>query len=426
MREEVAFQFAIALGDDTARLAYADWLEEKGDPRAAWVRDPTIWRWMAPDAHDPVPPLLEALTGHSFEEREVAAELLPRLRAGPEAILAVMLRCPERSYHAGLALSRMGAELGPIIPLLEKMVRTGGPCSHAAAVALSGVESAGATAFQGLLSRARRHLQLGVSRDVIAALGALGGADPEEAVAVLLRCLAEAGNGVERALAALGPSAAPLILREARALGQFRELSRVACALRLLGEPALPAIIAGLSDAAPGTRCVAVLACAASAPSQAWPALVRLLDEASGDWARIDLLCEFAAMTEEIDPGPALMRRLVLAVPVSEFPRRLADLVADLPGHFSDEDWPELEKALRSPSAGKRRNAVEAVGLLSSPSIGTRAAVASLLDNEDPEVREAAREAVSGWKAAGPSRQERLRQLIHELFHHVEEAGHAR
>ena len=33
--EEAALLDAIAAGDDTARLAYADWLEERDDSRAA-------------------------------------------------------------------------------------------------------------------------------------------------------------------------------------------------------------------------------------------------------------------------------------------------------------------------------------------------------------------------------------------------------
>lgn len=62
MDHEAAFLSAIraAPGDATTRLVFADWLEERGDPRAAWVRDDAIWEWMAPDATHPVPRLLAA------------------------------------------------------------------------------------------------------------------------------------------------------------------------------------------------------------------------------------------------------------------------------------------------------------------------------------------------------------------------------
>ena len=61
--EAIALLAAVAESpdDDTPRMALADWLEERDDPRAAWVRDHEVWPHMAPDAHDPVPGLLEAL-----------------------------------------------------------------------------------------------------------------------------------------------------------------------------------------------------------------------------------------------------------------------------------------------------------------------------------------------------------------------------
>src|SRR5262249_48614140 len=158
MHEEIAFQFAISLGDDVARLAYADWLEEHDDPRAAWVRDPAVWRWMAPDAHDPIPSLLEALTSDVLEERETAADMLPRLGARPEEVMAVLLRYPRRAYHAGVALSRMG-DLGPLVMLLDRLARTSDACAHAAAVALSADAEASAAALPGLIARVRRRLE---------------------------------------------------------------------------------------------------------------------------------------------------------------------------------------------------------------------------------------------------------------------------
>jgi uncharacterized protein (TIGR02996 family) len=47
--------------DDTLVLAFADWLEENGDPRAPWVRDPVVRSFMGPQCEDPVPSLVAAL-----------------------------------------------------------------------------------------------------------------------------------------------------------------------------------------------------------------------------------------------------------------------------------------------------------------------------------------------------------------------------
>ena len=62
--DETAFLAAIAAAPDdtTARLVFADWLEERSDPRAVWVRDADIWEWMKPDARDPVPGILAKLS----------------------------------------------------------------------------------------------------------------------------------------------------------------------------------------------------------------------------------------------------------------------------------------------------------------------------------------------------------------------------
>ena len=80
MREEATLLKAIADGDDTARLAYADWLEERGDPRAGWVRDVQVWRWMAPDAHDPIPALIEALRSDDWQRQHNAHAALAVVR----------------------------------------------------------------------------------------------------------------------------------------------------------------------------------------------------------------------------------------------------------------------------------------------------------------------------------------------------------
>lgn len=61
--DELAFLAKIAEHPDYAlpRLVFADWLEERGDRRAAWVRDDDLWEWMKPDAGDPIPGILAAL-----------------------------------------------------------------------------------------------------------------------------------------------------------------------------------------------------------------------------------------------------------------------------------------------------------------------------------------------------------------------------
>ncbi len=69
--DELAFLARIAETPDHAlpRLVFADWLDERNDPRAAWVRDDDLWEWMKPDARDPIPRILSALTLSDFKLR---------------------------------------------------------------------------------------------------------------------------------------------------------------------------------------------------------------------------------------------------------------------------------------------------------------------------------------------------------------------
>jgi uncharacterized protein (TIGR02996 family) len=70
--------------DELSRLALADWLEEHGDRRAAWVREAELWAWMQPDAGHPVPRILANLEVSGAGATAEAFDLFDRV--GPEAV----------------------------------------------------------------------------------------------------------------------------------------------------------------------------------------------------------------------------------------------------------------------------------------------------------------------------------------------------
>src|SRR5260370_279371 len=76
MNDESAFLEAIAKtpDDDALRLVYADWLEERGDPRAEYLRLEVQLANVTPGAKDDT---LEHATYHRLTDR--LSELRPRL-----------------------------------------------------------------------------------------------------------------------------------------------------------------------------------------------------------------------------------------------------------------------------------------------------------------------------------------------------------
>lgn len=76
MSDEVAFLNAIRANpdDDTTRLVYADWLDDRDDPRGAFVRLHLALRSVAPDR-----PFLDKRQHRVWKSLSVATDVLPLL-----------------------------------------------------------------------------------------------------------------------------------------------------------------------------------------------------------------------------------------------------------------------------------------------------------------------------------------------------------
>ena len=92
MPEEAVFWAALAddPADEPARLAFADWLEERADPRAGWLRDPELAAFMRPGSADPTLALIEALQSEDHETWWPPIALLGRV--GAPAVPALLAR----------------------------------------------------------------------------------------------------------------------------------------------------------------------------------------------------------------------------------------------------------------------------------------------------------------------------------------------
>lgn len=204
---EAAFWASIAEGDDVARLALADWLADRDDPRAAWVRDADICRHMLPDGRDPVPVLVAALPQEKDDAEtywtpggEEVAAILARL--GPAALPAA--RCltrltilydyavveydwqgyivrPLGSHFADDALTILGPACVPDV--LAEVARTKHPRYTRASRALSRMANTITPTLRKALRR--KHRVRGVAALALAAV------DPAAALPVLVAALRE-------------------------------------------------------------------------------------------------------------------------------------------------------------------------------------------------------------------------------------------
>ena len=77
MNDEQAMLAAYAAHypDAAHREVLADWLEERGDARAAWLRDPDIGPWMGPDLTDPIARLIKVLPTQEATATRVLVKL---------------------------------------------------------------------------------------------------------------------------------------------------------------------------------------------------------------------------------------------------------------------------------------------------------------------------------------------------------------
>jgi uncharacterized protein (TIGR02996 family) len=166
--EEAAFLRAIAEkpGDDTARLAFADWLQDRDDPRAPWVRDKDIWEWMKPRAKNPLPELLRRAKGGNWHAMQTLGKLGPSVI--PE-LLAVLPQLSDKQVDTiGHALGLLGPSAEPALPQLLKAVRSRNKnLRHGAFRCLAGLAPTNADALQVMVQglddkdRTLRHIAMG-------------------------------------------------------------------------------------------------------------------------------------------------------------------------------------------------------------------------------------------------------------------------
>lgn len=213
MSDEAAFLKAIADSPDdrTARLVYADWLQERDDVRAAWVRDDAIWQWMKPDAHDPRNELATAARKGQKEAHGALAKM------GGHAIPAIF----------GVYKGARGGQRFKLRGLLDEI----GPAAEIAVPFLLTATGDASPDVHRLALHCMRHVA----------------ASSDSARARLIEDLAHDDKDVRYsaawALAEVGPVGAPAVPALVRLLDDKDAVWPVARVLKSIGPPgALPAL----------------------------------------------------------------------------------------------------------------------------------------------------------------------------------------
>src|SRR5262249_13358346 len=104
--------------DESLPLVFADWLEERGDPRAAWLRDRSVLPWLGATLDGIIPALLESLKSNKrvVDARRACA----RIGEGVVPGLVELLRHENHRVRkqAAMCLGKIGKRAQPAFPAL--------------------------------------------------------------------------------------------------------------------------------------------------------------------------------------------------------------------------------------------------------------------------------------------------------------------
>lgn len=312
MSEEAQFLKAIADDplDPTARMAFADWLEDRGDSRAPWVRDKKIFRWMGPNAENPIPKLIQALCNpEDYDPGWEAQNVLPRVGgAAIPALMEVLESGEERScFEAGQILAQMPS-LDDVLPRLLELIRDERDQVRLGAIAaIQNVGPAASAAVPDLVEHLKNtYLDGGGRYEAILALKAIG---PGAMIAVpqLVEDLYDPESQASEALVAIGPEVLPEIIEHATWDDEAGMIGKIAWIFKELGEEALPLARELLQHPDRKVRTMAALVLAEDEPETALPHLIAALEAHPAEHEFWDLLEALNSMGEQASPAvPAL------------------------------------------------------------------------------------------------------------------------
>ena len=182
MSDEASFLAALEQNpeDETTRLVFADWLEERGDPRAEWLRDADLYRWAGPTLKDPVPEMIKAL-GKPKTREQITRLLRKQKTALPYLIDVFRDGTPEMIEHVREILEGFGSDAKALLPAFRKEAH-----SDDVGVRARGIRSLGFLGESATKEVSHLIEQLDCDDDAVfaASVGALGSIGPEARAAL--------------------------------------------------------------------------------------------------------------------------------------------------------------------------------------------------------------------------------------------------
>jgi uncharacterized protein (TIGR02996 family) len=301
MNTETAFLKAFAEeGDAVARLAYADWLEERDDPRAAWVRDDALFRWMLPDG-DPADRIIAAAVDPYHLQCQEARDLLPRFASVTFPRLWQRFVTEQPEIWVAEAIGNMPpAYVEPLCEeLFTRLRQESVEIWFPAAIAMRALKEAAAPALPDLMQRIENGMFAFETDDewvdgvpelalTIARMGPVA----LPTLPRLIPLLVEADVQLVPVLEHFGPAAVPIVLEASADWVEDSNWQSLADWLQSIAADAPTALHNGLRASHPNPRLLASAGLSLVEPEAAMHVLVQLLTENRGrSLGREQVLC---------------------------------------------------------------------------------------------------------------------------------------